>query len=76
MKTASVGEIQRNFAKVLRSVEAGAAVTVTRRGRPVARITPLRPQVRIDWPDFFDEVLELPGEPLSEIVDESREDRL
>jgi hypothetical protein len=29
----------------------------------------------IDWPNFFEECIEIKGKPLSEIVSEDREDR-
>ncbi|MBE9581800.1 MAG: type II toxin-antitoxin system prevent-host-death family antitoxin [Proteobacteria bacterium] len=75
MKTATVGEIQKNFARVLRDINAGEEVTVTKRGKPVARITALGPRSQIDWPDFYAEAVELKGKPASEIVIEGREGR-
>ncbi|MCK5232400.1 MAG: type II toxin-antitoxin system prevent-host-death family antitoxin, partial [Desulfobulbaceae bacterium] len=38
MKTASVGEIQKNFAKVLSGINNGQEIIITKRGKPVARI--------------------------------------
>jgi len=75
MKTATVGEIQKNFAAVLKEIEAGEEVVVTKRGEPVARITTLGPKKNIAWPDFFENAIEIKGKPLSEIVIEEREDR-
>lgn len=75
MKTATVGEIQKNFAAVLKEIKAGEEVIVTRRGEPVARITPIGPKRNIDWPDFFEDAIEIKGKPVSEIVVEEREDR-
>jgi prevent-host-death family protein len=75
MKTATVGEIQKNFAQVLRDINAGEEITITRRGKPVARITALGPKAEIDWPDFYNEAIELKGKPVSDIVIEGREDR-
>jgi antitoxin (DNA-binding transcriptional repressor) of toxin-antitoxin stability system len=48
---------------------------VTKRGQPVAKITALGPKKDIDWPDFYNEALELNSKPASEIVIEGREDR-
>jgi prevent-host-death family protein len=76
MKTATVGEIQKNFAKVLRDIRAGEEVTVIRRGKPVARITPLGPKSEIDWPDFYHEAIHLTGTSISQIVSEGREERI
>lgn len=75
MKTATVGEIQKNFAEVLKDIKAGEEIIVTRRGEPVARITAIGPKRNVDWPDFFEEAIEIKGKPVSEIVVEGREDR-
>ena len=40
MKTVSAAEANRQFSALLRDVAGGAQVTVTSRGRPVARIVP------------------------------------
>ena len=76
MKTATVGEIQKNFARILRNVRTGEEVTVTRRGRPVAKITALGPREKIDWPDFYREAITLEGKQVSQILQETREERL
>ena len=39
MKTVSVKEARQNFARLIEAARKGAAVTITRRGREVARIT-------------------------------------
>ncbi|MFW6147484.1 MAG: type II toxin-antitoxin system Phd/YefM family antitoxin [Thermodesulfobacteriota bacterium] len=75
METATVGEIQRNFAGVLRKIKSGQEIIVTKRGKPVAKITALGAKRDIDWPDFFEECIELKGEPVSELIVEGREDR-
>ena len=75
MKTATVGEVQKNFAGVLRSIKAGEEITITKRGKPVAKITALGPRSKIEWPDFFNEAVELKGKSLSDIVIEEREER-
>ncbi len=75
MKTATVGEVQKNFSGVLRSIKAGEEITVTKRGKPVAKIMALGPRSKIEWPDFFNEAVELKGKSLSDIVIEEREER-
>jgi prevent-host-death family protein len=75
METATVGEIQKNFAKVLKAINAGEEITITKRGKPIAKISALGPRKEIDWPNFYNEAIELKGKPLSEIVIEEREDR-
>lgn len=76
METATVGQIQKNFAEVLKKIKSGEEVIVTRRGKPVAKITALGAQQNIDWPDFFQGCIELKGKPLSQVIIEGREDRL
>lgn len=75
MKTASVGEIQKNFAQVLSGINNNKEIIITKRGKPVARIVPLAPKKEIKWPDFYNEAIDLKGKPISEIVIEGREDR-
>lgn len=76
MKTATVGEIQKNFARILKEIGAGEEIIVTRRGRPVARIISIGLQGGIEWPDFFEEAIELEAKSMSEIVREGRDDRI
>ncbi len=72
MKTATVGEIQKNFSRVLKEIKAGEEIIVTSRGKPVARIIPPGPAKEIEWPDFFEESIEIKGKPQSDIVLEAR----
>jgi prevent-host-death family protein len=41
-KTITLREANQAFARHIREVEAGEEITITRRGRPVARIVPVR----------------------------------
>lgn len=41
-RSVSAREANQQFSRILRDVEAGAEVLVTRRGRPVARIVPVQ----------------------------------
>jgi prevent-host-death family protein len=75
MKTATVGQVQKNFARVIKDITSGEEVIVTRRGEPVAKITAIGPQKNIDWPDFFAEGVEIKGRQVSDIVSEERTDR-
>ena len=43
-KSVSAREANQQFARILREVEAGAEILVTRRGQPVARIVPAQPR--------------------------------
>jgi len=50
MKTTTVRELRNNYAQVLRWVSAGQEVSVTRRGKIVAKVVPpTRSAKRIDW---------------------------
>jgi prevent-host-death family protein len=42
-RSVSAREANQQFSRILRDVEAGAEVLVTRRGQPVARIVPVQP---------------------------------
>lgn len=75
VKQATVGEIQKNFARVLGSIRAGEEILVTRRGKPVARIVPLHPRKEIAWPDFLAEAVTVTGPPVSDDVIREREER-
>jgi len=75
MKTATVGEIQKNFSRILNEIKAGEEIAVTKRGKPIAKITAFGPKEEIDWPDFYAEAVEVKGKPVGEIVIEGREDR-
>jgi prevent-host-death family protein len=43
-RSVSAREANQQFARILRDVEAGTEILVTRRGRPVARIVPTAAQ--------------------------------
>lgn len=42
MKTVTTREVQHHFARVLASVEAGEELVVTRRGKEVAKLSPMQ----------------------------------
>jgi len=75
MKIASVGEIQKNFSRILKDIRAGEEITIVKRGKPVAKLLGLGPKREIDWPDFYEEAIQLKGKSVSELVIENREDR-
>lgn len=79
MRTATVREVQHRLSEILASVERGEEITVTRRGKVVARIVPAQPaRARVEWPDFEARMRMRfpagppPGKPASEIIDEMR----
>ena len=75
MKTATVGEIQKNFGKILKEIHLGEEITITRRGKPVAKLTFLGPKSDIRWPDFYSEAIDVKGKPTSQLVIDSRGER-
>jgi prevent-host-death family protein len=53
MRTVAIRELQQNIRRVMELVELGETVEVTRRRRPIARLTPIRqPRQPAPWPDL------------------------
>ena len=75
MRTATVENVLRNIGKIMKALETGEEVIITRRGKPVARLTAMGPKTEIDWPDFYSEAIAVRGKPMSEILLEERADR-
>jgi prevent-host-death family protein len=76
MRTAGVREARQALSRLLEDVQKGREVVITDRGRPVARLVPVRPGR--PFPDLR-EVRLRTGEihpPLSRAVLEDREDRV
>ena len=81
MRTASIRHVQHNLAAILKCVEAGEEVRVTRRHAVVARIVPERDEHRVQHPDFVLRARQVwrkvpRGTSLSRMVIDAREDRL
>ena len=51
MKTASVVDLRNNFASVSRWIYEGESVTIQKRGRPFAILSPVVKKKAIAWPD-------------------------
>jgi len=51
-------------------------VIITKRGKPVAKITALGARDTLELPDFFAESVEVDGKNVSDLVIEGREERL
>jgi prevent-host-death family protein len=80
MKTFSVMEAQHNLAVLLREVEAGRELTITRRRKPVARLAPVPPEGPVEFPDFAARARKTwrgpwRGAGAQELVDASRGER-
>ena len=67
---------KKNFSKILKDINLGEEITITNRGKPVAKLTALGPKAEIKWPDFLEEAIELKGKSVSELVIEDREERV
>lgn len=79
-KTYSIMESQHNLAQVLREVEAGYEVGITRRKKLVARVVPPEEDDRVEFPDFAARARRVWGEAWQgrssdELVDEGRGER-
>jgi prevent-host-death family protein len=64
MKQMQAREAKAKFAEILRSAENGEAVTITRHGKPVARLVPIEGEGAIPNPPrktFGQHLLEYPG---------------
>ena len=81
MKKTTVREVQHNLSKILRWVEDGEVVVLTRHKRVVANLVPSSAKDRrIDWPDFTERmkgIWENPpaGKPASKIIIDERTER-
>ena len=81
MKTATVRDVQHNLSKILRWIEDGEVVVITRHKRVVANLVPSAPKSRtIDWPDFTERMKAIwgnvpGGKPASSIIIDERTER-
>lgn len=81
VRSISQRELRNDNAAIIRAVESGESFTVTRRGVPVARLTPLPPadlrRIRAASPDH--DITALPrvvaSRPMAEHLDDLRGDR-
>jgi len=92
MERVGIRELRRNASEYVRRAEAGETIEVTDRGRPVARLAPVPKGESIldrliaegkataatkDWRTLPPPLPRRPGErPMSEILEELREDRI
>jgi len=84
MKTTTVRDMQHRLSALLSEVERGEEITITRRGKVVARLVPPpRPvEQSLRWPDSLARMQRIfpagppTGTPASAIIDEQREERV
>ncbi len=80
MRTVSASEARQKLSQLLGDVERGEVVSITRRGRPVARLTPVRSRSRADvaaaiqaWEAYrAEQNITLGGLSIRELMDEGR----
>lgn len=66
LKTATVRTLRNDYAKLLRLVEHGEEIAISRRGRIIARLVPANPNTaRIDWSSSAASRLPRPGKPMT-----------
>ena len=69
MKSVSLRHMQHHLSDVMRHVDQGREVLVTRRRRTVARLVPATPApARVNWPDFSARTARIKGSPLSATI--------
>jgi antitoxin (DNA-binding transcriptional repressor) of toxin-antitoxin stability system len=80
MKRVSVGDVQHNFSRILRDVDAGEEVQIVRRKHVVARIVPDSDTPEPRFPEFVSRAREIFGEgngvPVSDLILGDRDERL
>ena len=80
MKKASVAEVQHNLNSVLKFVEQGEKVLLTRRNKVIAKIVPIYDTENDAWPSFYERAeemfKEIKGKNPEQIILDDREERL
>jgi antitoxin (DNA-binding transcriptional repressor) of toxin-antitoxin stability system len=66
MKTVSVRDLRYDFPKVERILRSGEVVQITKRHKPIARLTP-EPAERPPLPDFLARLKEIYGDKVLEV---------
>jgi prevent-host-death family protein len=71
MKTATVRTLRNDYAKLLRRVETGEEISISRRGHVIARLVPAHPdKAGVDWSGSAARRLTRAEKPLSAKVSE------
>ena len=70
----SLKEARKHLGDLVRAAEHGESVTITRRGKAVARIAPIEKKPRKRFPDLteFRRSIKMRGRPMSQVVKEMR----
>lgn len=80
MKTTTMRELKHHTAALVARVEAGEEIELTKRGRPVARLSPTRARGKPRMPDFAGRLVEIYGDTVltttaTELLSEARGER-
>lgn len=74
MKSVSLRHMQHHLSDVMRHVDQGQEVLVTRRRRIIARLVPATPAAtRVKWPDFAARTARIKGRSLSATILDERD---
>ena len=78
MRTAGIREARQNLTGLLEEVRAGREVLITDRGKPVARLVPVRQEAKLGMVDRcgFRATMPLLRRPLSGSLSDEHDDRL
>ena len=69
MKSVSLRQMQHHLSDVMRHVDQGQEVLVTRRRRTIARLVPVQPAAaKAKWPDFTLRAARIKGPSLSATI--------
>ena len=76
MQSLSVREARLHFSNLLNEAERGSSVSITKRGREVARLVPATPELSTVFPELkeFRQSIDVQGKPTSQWVIELREE--
>jgi len=76
MDAVKMSEARRRLSELVRAAERGESVTITRRGKEVARIVPAEQKPLKPLPDLteFRASIKIKGKPLSQVVSEMRDE--
>ena len=71
----SARQARQRFAELLESAQAGRTIQITRRGKPVACLSPVRPAPAKPLPDMtaFHRQLTIQGQPMSQTIVQLRQ---
>lgn len=73
MKSVTLRHMQHHLSEVMRHVDQGNEVLVTRRSRAIAKLVPVQTASQATWPDFATRAEAIKGGALSTSILEERD---